>query len=44
MQSANIATQYGVKIGAIEQQPWRMRDFVMADPSGVLWRVGENTE
>jgi catechol 2,3-dioxygenase-like lactoylglutathione lyase family enzyme len=44
MQSANIAMQYGVKVGAIEQQPWRMRDFVMADPSGVLWRIGENTE
>jgi hypothetical protein len=25
------------------QQPWRMRDFVLYDPSGVLWRIGQNT-
>ncbi len=44
IQDAKIATQYGVNVGAIEQQTWGMRDFVMADPSGVLWRIGENTE
>ena len=23
-------------------QPWAMRDFVVIDPSGVLWRIGQN--
>lgn len=27
----------------IEQQPWCMRDFILADPSGVLWRIAQNT-
>lgn len=44
IQNANIAQKYSVNIGAIEQQPWRMRDFVMLDPSGVLWRIGQNTD
>ena len=44
MQNADIANKYQVRIGAIEQQPWGMRDFVMTDPSGVLWRIGQNTD
>lgn len=41
---AKLAQTYGVTVGAIEQQPWRMRDFVVRDPSGVLWRIGQNTD
>jgi len=22
--------------------PWRMRDFCLTDPTGVLWRIGQN--
>ena len=39
-----VASKYGVRVGAIESQPWRMRDFCLSDPSGVLWRIGQNTE
>jgi catechol 2,3-dioxygenase-like lactoylglutathione lyase family enzyme len=39
-----VASRYGVQLGAIESQPWRMRDFCLSDPSGVLWRIGQNTE
>lgn len=39
---AGIAGKYGVKVGPVELQPWRMRDFVLFDPSGVLWRVAQN--
>jgi catechol 2,3-dioxygenase-like lactoylglutathione lyase family enzyme len=39
---AGIAGTYGVKVGPVELQPWRMRDFVFFDPSGVLWRVAQN--
>ena len=39
---AGIAQKYGVKAGPIELQPWRMRDFVLFDPSGVLWRIAQN--
>ncbi len=41
---SGIATKYGVKVTPVEQQPWRMRDFVVIDPSGVLWRIAQNTD
>lgn len=42
--TSGIAGKYGVKVTAVEQQPWRMRDFVVTDPSGVLWRIAQNTD
>ncbi len=44
IRDAKIAEKYGVKVTAVEQRPWRMRDFVLFDPSGVLWRIAENTD
>jgi len=41
---AGIAAKYGVKVTNVEQQPWRMRDFVVIDPSGVLWRIAQNID
>lgn len=43
LDGAGIVEKYGVQIGAVEQQPWRMRDFVLFDPSGVLWRIAQNS-
>ena len=43
IQEGKIVQKYGVKILPPEQRPWRMRDFVLLDPSGVLWRIAENT-
>jgi hypothetical protein len=42
--ASGVAAKYGVKITAVEAQPWRMRDFCLFDPSGVLWRIGQNTK
>lgn len=42
IQAAGVAEKYGIRVGAIELQPWRMRDFVLIDPSGVLWRIAQN--
>ncbi len=41
---SGVATKYGVKLSNIESQPWRMRDFCLTDPSGVLWRIGQNVD
>ena len=41
---SGVVAKYGVKLFGIEQQPWRMRDFCITDPSGVLWRIGQNTD
>ena len=43
VQEREIAQKYGVRIVPPQQQPWNMRDFVIIDPSGVLWRIGQNT-
>ena len=46
IEARGLAAQYradGVKVTGIAQQPWRMRDFVVIDPSGVLWRIAQNT-
>ena len=42
--ASGIIEKYGVKVSNIEEQPWRMRDFCLTDPSGVLWRIGQNTD
>jgi uncharacterized glyoxalase superfamily protein PhnB len=41
---SGVAAKYGVKLSNIELQPWRMRDFCLTDPSGVLWRIGQNVD
>jgi hypothetical protein len=43
IQEGNIGEKYGVRTSPPEKRPWRMRDFILVDPSGVLWRVAENT-
>lgn len=44
IKESEVAAKYGVKVTNIELQPWRMRDFCVIDPSGVLWRIGQNTD
>jgi len=43
LDAAGVAEKYAVKMSAVQQQPWRMRDFTLFDPSGVLWRIAQNT-
>ena len=44
VQESGLIAKYNVKVTSIESQPWRMRDFCLTDPSGVLWRIGQNTD
>jgi len=37
-----LAERYGVIIEPPADRPWRMRDFAVRDPSGVLWRIAQN--
>jgi uncharacterized glyoxalase superfamily protein PhnB len=39
---SGVVEAYGVTLSRIELRPWRMREFCLTDPSGVLWRVGQN--
>jgi uncharacterized glyoxalase superfamily protein PhnB len=44
VRQSDVVAKYGVTQSNIESQPWRMRDFCLTDPSGVLWRIGQNTD
>ena len=41
---SEVVSKYEVKLWPIELQPWKMRDFCVTDPSGVLWRIGQNVK
>jgi catechol 2,3-dioxygenase-like lactoylglutathione lyase family enzyme len=37
-----LAAKYGVLVEPPADRPWGLRDFVVVDPTGVLWRIGQN--
>ena len=41
--ATGVAETFNVRIGQPEDRPWAMRDFTLFDPSGVLWRIAQNT-
>lgn len=41
IQEKRILETYGVSGGPPEDRDWKMRDFVLFDPSGVLWRIAQ---
>lgn len=41
---SKVAATYGVRVTELADQPWRMRDFCLVDPAGVLWRIGQNID
>ena len=43
VQASGVAEKCAIKCSHIEAQPWRMKDFCLTDPSGVFWRIGQNT-
>lgn len=42
VEARRIVERYGVRASPPEDRPWKIRDFVLADPNGVLWRIGQN--
>jgi catechol 2,3-dioxygenase-like lactoylglutathione lyase family enzyme len=40
----DIAVRYRVRALPPEDRPWGLRDFVIDDPTGVLWRIGQEIE
>ena len=41
---SGVPEKYQVQVGSVVLQPWRMRDFELLDPSGVLWRIAQNVK
>ena len=42
VQTQGMAVKYSVKVEPPADRPWGMRDFVIVDPTGVLWRIAQN--
>jgi uncharacterized glyoxalase superfamily protein PhnB len=40
---SGLIAKYGVRSEPPSDKPWGMRDFVIVDPTGVLWRIAQNT-
>jgi catechol 2,3-dioxygenase-like lactoylglutathione lyase family enzyme len=40
--ASGVVARFGVRLSAPEDRPWRIRDFTLTDPAGVLWRIGHN--
>ncbi|MGD1900722.1 MAG: VOC family protein [Geitlerinemataceae cyanobacterium] len=40
----DLEARYGVRLSAPADRDWRMRDFTLSDPTGVLWRIGHNLD
>jgi uncharacterized glyoxalase superfamily protein PhnB len=37
-----LVVKYGVKAEPPDHRSWGMRDFVLTDPTSVLWRIAQN--
>lgn len=44
VETQRIAERYEVRVLPPEDRPWKIRDFVLSDPTGVLWRIGQNID
>jgi uncharacterized glyoxalase superfamily protein PhnB len=42
LQAQGVASKYGIKTEPPEDRPWGIRDFIIVDPTGVLWRIGQS--
>ena len=42
VQAQGLQSKYQIMLEPPADTPWRLRDFVITDPSGVLWRIGQN--
>ena len=43
-EAQGLIGKYGVRVEPPADKPWGIRDFVIIDPTGVLWRIGQNME
>lgn len=40
--ASGVLERFGVRIEPPKDRPWRIRDFPLTDPTGVLWHIGQN--
>jgi catechol 2,3-dioxygenase-like lactoylglutathione lyase family enzyme len=42
VEASGLVAKYNTRAEPPSDKPWGMRDFVLIDPTGVLWRIGQN--
>ncbi len=42
VQDQGLVAKYGASVEPPADRSWGIRDFVITDPIGVLWRIGQN--
>jgi len=42
VEAQGLTAKYGVNAEPPAERPWGMRDFILVDPTGVLWRIAQN--
>jgi hypothetical protein len=42
VEGSQVMTKYGMRAEPPADRPSGLRDFTLVDPTGVLWRVGQN--
>lgn len=38
--ASGVVETFSVRLSAVDDRPWGLRDFTLIDPTGVLWRIG----
>jgi uncharacterized glyoxalase superfamily protein PhnB len=44
VESQGLDRKYGARVMPPENRPWGIRDFIVVDPTSVLWRIGQSIE
>jgi uncharacterized glyoxalase superfamily protein PhnB len=42
VEDARLQSKYGIFLDPPADRPWGLRDFVITDPAGVLWRIAQS--
>ena len=43
VEAQDLVGRYGARLTPLVEQPWGITEFVLIDPSGVCWHIGQNT-
>jgi len=44
VEAQQLSQKYAVRAEPPEDRPWGIRDFIIVDPTSVLWRIGQNID
>lgn len=42
--ASGVQQKFGTRFEPPEDRPWGLRDFILVDPTSVLWRIGQDIQ